>query len=109
MVQARILNRQDKPEQAATVLLALPADVRVRPPVLALLSESYGLLARPEAAADAYAAAFKQASDNPELAYQAALWYERAKDRDKARVFAAAAGMMGHDDARKLEVRLAAP
>lgn len=109
LVQARILNRQDKPAEAATVLLALSEAERGRVEVLGLLSESYGLLGKPREAGEAYARVFKGSPDKPELAYQAALWFEKAKETGRAREMARAAGMMGHADARELEVRLATP
>lgn len=109
LVQARILNRQDRAEQAATTLLALTEAERRKPEVLGLLSESYGLLGKPGEAGAAYAQAFRASPDKAEFAYQAALWFERAKDVARAREMARAAGMMGHADAQELEVRLATP
>lgn len=107
LVEARVLNRRGEASQAAALLTALPEAERRNPQVLAVLSESFGLMKRPIEAARAYAAAFAaSAPPDPELAYQAALWFERAGDVRAAAEHATAAAALGHADARDLAARL---
>jgi hypothetical protein len=107
LVEARILNRRGEAEQAAAVLTALRADQRAEPAVLGVLAESYGLMRKPAEAAAMYAQASRAAaSPNPELAYQAALWFERAGDKAQAMSFAKTAALLGHADAADLAKRL---
>jgi predicted Zn-dependent protease len=107
LVEARILNRRGQAEQAAAVLTALRPEQRNEPVVLGVLAESYGLMRRPADAAAIYAQASKAAATpSPELAYQAALWFERAGDKGQAMGFAKTAAMLGHADAAEMAARL---
>lgn len=108
LVEARILNRRGEAERAATLLLALDPAQRNQPAVLTVIGESYGLMRKPAEAAKLYAEAFSAASaePNPELAYQAALWYERAENAKEAANYAKTAAMLGHADARDMAARL---
>lgn len=108
MDEARLLNRRGDAEKAAALLTALGPEQRSDAAVLGVLAESYGLMRRPSEAADAYAKAFKAVSPpSAELAYQAALWFERAGDTGRARDFAKTASMLGNADAADLAARLA--
>ncbi len=102
IIEARLLNRQGDAERAATVLLALDPATRQTPQVLELLAESYGLLGKPEEAAAAYAEAARTKVDDPELAYQAAAWCERAGKIEEAKRFARAADAMGDERGAEL-------
>ncbi len=107
MDQARLLNRRGEAERAAALLTALSPEQRSDPIVLGVLAESYGLMRKPAEAATAYAAAFKAVSPpSAELAYQAALWFERAGEAEQAKNFAKTAAMLGNADAKDLAARL---
>jgi predicted Zn-dependent protease len=130
ILEARILNRQNQPRQAATTLLALDPAQRRRPEVLKVLAESYGMLGRPADAAALYADAAAAAAESPAddgaassdgraapprpdaaaspaaLNYEAALWFERARDTESAVRHARAAAALGSDDALHLLQRL---
>jgi predicted Zn-dependent protease len=107
MDEARLLNRRGEAEQAATLLTALRPEQRSDPAVLGVLAESYGLMRKPGDAAGAYAQAFKSvAPPSAELAYQAALWFERAGDAGQAKNFAKTAAMLGNADAKDLASKL---
>ncbi|MCC6322365.1 MAG: hypothetical protein IT438_13125 [Phycisphaerales bacterium] len=110
LVEARVMNRRGESEQAATLLLALDPTQRNQPAVLTTLGESYGLMRKPEEAAKMYAGALASGPEgqtpNAEFAYQAALWYERAGDKDNAQKMATTAAMLGHDGAKAMAERL---
>lgn len=107
VLAARILNRQNKPKDALDLLQGLPATDRLKPGVLQAMSQSLGLLKQPEAAAKLYQDAAELAPREPEWAYQAAVWLDRAGDKAAARVWALRASNLGHEKARELAARLA--
>ncbi len=110
VVEARMLNRRGEADRAAALLTALPEPQRREPHVLGVLAESFGLMKQPLEAARAYASAFAaSAPPNPELAYQGALWFQRAGDLKSAADLAGAAASLGHADARDLRERFAQP
>jgi predicted Zn-dependent protease len=102
IVQARVLNRQGEPEKAAAILQALPESERADKNILALHAESCGLMRKPRDAAVMYESAAAHAPTDAEIAYQAALWFDRASDRAKAMEFAQRAAMLGHEGAKEL-------
>jgi len=103
IVEARLLKRQGKAADALTLLAAMdPAD-QAAPEAVTLMAECYGMLQRPADAADLFAKAAKREPQNAEHYYQAAIWYERAGDTEKARTFAKTAAMMGHEAAKEME------
>lgn len=106
IVQARILNRQGDAKEAAAILAALPAADRMNKSVLTLRSESFGLLSRPMEAAAMYEEALGKSPSDAELAYQAALWYQRANMKEKAVELAKRAAMLGHEGAKELAASL---
>lgn len=107
LAEARLLNRRGEAAQALGLLAALPVGQRREAPVLGVMAESHGLLKQPADAAAMYVEAFKAATPaNAELAYQAALWSERAGDSAGARTLAQAAATLGHADARAMVERV---
>ena len=106
MVQARVLNRQGEPAQAALVLQSIPPAEQADKSVLALRAECFGLLQSPADAAMMYENAEKKNPTDRELPYQAALWYERAGSPSLGAEQAQRAAMLGHPDAKELEARL---
>lgn len=106
VLEARVLNRQNKPEQAATLLLALDPSVRREKGVMGVLSESYGLLNKPSDAASMYVEAASANLSDPELSYNAAVWLERSGESTKAVNFAKTASMLGHQAAHDLLAKL---
>ena len=108
IVQARIFNRQGKPDQAVSVLSSLDEQTRAGKPVLQLMSESYGLLSRPADAAAMYESAARKTPTDPDLWYQAALWFQRAGDKARAAKAAQTASMLGSEPAKDLAQSLAA-
>lgn len=102
VMRARILRRQNQPQDGATVLLALPESVRTTDKgVIQELATCYGMLSRADDAAGLYQAAVATFPDDPEMAYQAALWLDRAGKPERARTYAQMAAAQGHEGARK--------
>jgi predicted Zn-dependent protease len=107
LVEARLLNRRGEAARALSLLTALPASQRHNAAVLGVMAESHGLLKQPAEAARMYVEAFKAVTPvSAELAYQAALWSERAGDGGQARDWAKTAATLGHADARAMVERL---
>ncbi len=103
LLRARILRRQNQPQEAATALLALPQGVRESDKSVILeLALCYGLLSRPKDAAALYTGAVAKFPDDPEMSYQAALWLERAGEAEQSRTYAALAAGQGHEGAKRL-------
>jgi len=103
LIEARIDRRENNPEQALRLLLALGEDEVVADPNL--LNEAalcYGLLQRPEAAADLYGKAVERRPNDAETAYEAALWHQRAGVEDAAANYAERAARLGSEPAQRL-------
>lgn len=87
LIEARGLNRVGKPDEALELLVAMPEADRRVPEVMKLMADSYGMLKRPRDAALLYAVASDNSPENKELAVQAAEWFERAGDAEKAKEY----------------------
>lgn len=107
ILEARILRRLNKPEEALTLMLALPKDQLYQPAVLELCAGCMGLLQRPADAAALYEEALTANPTDAELAFQAAQWHERAGEPEAALAKAKQAKMLGHELASKMVERLA--
>lgn len=107
ILEARILRRMNKPEEALTLMLALPKDQLYQPAVLEVCAGCMGLLQRPADAAALYEEALAANPTDAELAFQAAQWLERAGDAEAALAKAKMAQMLGHELAAKMVERLA--
>jgi len=107
LIEARILRRQNKPESAARLLMAIDETSRLgNPMILREIGLCFGMLSRPEDAADLFAEAVEIRPDDPELLYEAALWHERAERRDRAMGYAVRAAELGDAKATELVERL---
>jgi tetratricopeptide (TPR) repeat protein len=108
LIEARGLNRKGEPDKALMLLLPLEPSLRRDPPVVRLIAQCYGMLQRHGDAAAALADASQADPTNAELAYDAAVGFERCGDRDRAIDFAKRAKMLGSQPATKLLERLGA-
>ncbi|MEX2080886.1 MAG: tetratricopeptide repeat protein [Dehalococcoidia bacterium] len=106
MVEARALKRKGDVEPALLVLAGLTAAEKREPLVLSLLGECFGMANRPAEAGNVYADASDTKPDDANLAYEAAAWFARAEQTDKAMVFALRARENRHPQAEKLLERL---
>jgi Tfp pilus assembly protein PilF len=103
LTEARIHRRENHPEDALRLILALDEAQLLADPML--LSEAglcYGMLRRPADAADLYGRAVERNPENPDLLYEAALWHQRADLGDAAVVYASRAANLGNEAAGRL-------
>ncbi len=107
LIEARILRRENQPETAARLLMALDERSRLdNPDVLRELGLCFGLLSRPGDAADLYARAAQVRPADPEVLYEAALWHERAGRTALAISYAQKAAGLGNPASAELLRRL---
>jgi tetratricopeptide (TPR) repeat protein len=106
IIEARALNRMGNPEAALLRLRDLEPPERFDPAVLELTGQCFGLLGRPRDAANLYVQAIAQRPDDPVLAFNAALWFERAGERGRAAEYATQALRQGHPEAQRVLDRL---
>lgn len=107
--EARARSRQGEPQKALVLLSTLDRSERRDPEVLSLMAQCYGLSKRPGDAARIYAEASDAEPTNAELAYQAAVWANKAGDRDAAARYASRASKQGHEGAKALEAKFKSP
>ncbi len=107
LIEARILRRQNKPENAARLLMAVESSERLtNPMILREIGLCFGMLSRPDDAAELFAQAVEIRPDDPELLYEAALWHERSERQDRAIGYASHAAELGSVKASALLDRL---
>lgn len=106
VIEARALKRKGDVEPALLVLNGMEPAERRQEAVLRLIAECYGMLERPADAAAAYADASDAAPQDGALAHEAATWFARAGDTERAILFALRAKQNGEQQAAKLLERL---
>lgn len=106
LIEARALKRNGKAAEALTLLVAVGEAERRTTPVMQLMAECYGMLSRPLDAAEMYAAASDEAPGNGAWAYEAALWFERAKDPARGLPYAKRAAALQVEGAAAVVGRL---
>ena len=109
VLEARALRRLGRAEEALGMILALPEAQLYQPGVLSLAGECLGLLRRPGEAAALYEDAAGVHPGEAVYPYEAALWFERAGDAEKALSMATRAQMLGHPQAPGVIERLGSP
>jgi len=108
VIEARAHKREGNPEKALTLLIGLDVNQRREPGVLPLMAECFGMLGKPAEAAAIYTQAADQDQARGELAYEAALWLERAGEKEKAGPYARRAADLQVKGAAELAARLGA-
>lgn len=98
LIQARVQKRDNQPQAAAQLLMTLPDSERLTWPVLQTLSECFGLLARPELAAEQFDLAYQRDPTSQRFAKQAADWFRRAGNQTRAAEFEAIAARLSPSD-----------
>lgn len=106
IIQARALNRKGDAEQALMLLVPLDPSQRHQAPVARLMAECYGMMKRPSDAAAVMADACTADPTDKNLAYDTAVWFDRAGEQVKALDYAKQAKILGHEGAGKLVERL---
>jgi len=107
IIQARALKRRGDAAKALTVIADLTEDARLTKPVLRLAGECHGMLRQPERAGALYRRASDARPSDGELAFEAALWLDRAGDRPTALAYAKRARQADHPGASALVEKLA--
>lgn len=95
LIEARVLKRDNKPREAADLLLALEPVERLESGVLQTLAECYGLLQQPRDAALAYASSSDAQPARGDVALEAARWFNRASEPAAAAKYAQRAADAG--------------
>jgi predicted Zn-dependent protease len=108
IIEARAHRRENNPRAALETLAGLADAEKRQDAVLRLMAECYGMLGRPGDAAALYVAASDDQPEAADLAYEAALWLERAGEGARAADLARRAAGLGHEKARSLAEKLAA-
>lgn len=107
IIEARAHRRENNPRAALETLAGLSDAEKRQDAVLRLMAECYGMLGRPGDAASLYASASDAQPEAADLAFEAAVWMERAGDAARARDLARRAAELGHEKARALAEKLA--
>lgn len=107
VIEAKALKRQGRAEEALLLVQSLPEEEQFTRQVLQLMGECYGMLGRTAEAAEVYARASDARATDAGIAFDAAVWLDRAKDVQRARKYAERARILGHEGAEKLLERLA--
>ncbi|MBL0921431.1 MAG: tetratricopeptide repeat protein [Phycisphaerales bacterium] len=103
LIEARVLRRDNDPQSAVRLLRSLPdEELLADPNLLAEAAACYAMLSRPDDAAGLFMMASSRRPEDADLAYDAALWLDRAGRPGDAQVFAVAAANRGHQKAREL-------
>lgn len=95
LMRARTHKRAGETEAALELLHTLPPQSMDEASTLELLAECYGLLGRPGDAASRYIDAAEQRPGDAELAFETALWLDRAGERAEAVRWAERASSLG--------------
>lgn len=107
LVEARIERRDNNPEGALEMLLALDESAIVEnPDVVREIALCYGLLGEPGSSAQWYVEAVASNDENADLMYEAAQWLERSGQIGRAIEYAHNASLMGHEGAGVMLRRL---
>lgn len=105
-LHARTLKRLNRPEDALQILAGLGDAQKFDPTILPILGECLGMLARNADAAALYVSASNADPSNGLLAFDTAVWLERAGKKDEAKKFAQRAAMLNVANADRLVERL---
>jgi tetratricopeptide (TPR) repeat protein len=109
LIEARVLRRQNDPEAAARLLLAMPDDRLLNDPAAVdEAATSLAMLRRVDDAASLYLRAADRLAQNAEVNYKAAMMLRRAGRTDDALVLAQVAAGLGSEPARELVSELRA-
>lgn len=106
LIEARARKRMGQPQEALDLLIALQDEDRARPSVLTAMSECFGMLGRPDDAADLYGLFSDRNPEEPELAMQAAIWADRVKRPNQALRYAQRAANLRAPGAEEMVARL---
>lgn len=106
VIEARALNRLNRPAEAIAVIEGVSGGERLSTPVIRLFAQSAAMVGRPKDAAARYGEAVNAHPADGALVLEAAEWFERAGDMAEALRLARHASMLGQDRAAEMVHRL---
>ena len=106
IIEARLLKRKGAAQQALLLLNSLPPAERNSKAILRSRAECFGMLSRPQDAASLYQSMSDAHPDDAELAFEAAVWFDKAGQGEKAIAYGERARALGNKSADKLVQRL---
>jgi predicted Zn-dependent protease len=107
LIEARILKRQSKPDEALLVMEGLSEPERQQVHNARLIAECHAMRGEMERAVTVVVAASDSNPADAELALEAAIWLQRTDQLDRAREYARRAQMLGSDRAAEVLAGLA--
>ena len=103
IMQSKILRRENRPREALDIVMAVPEFERTTDiSIIDELAACHGMLGDPRAAANVFVEAANASPENAELAYQSAVWLQRAGDTERALAYAKRAAMLGKAEGKAL-------
>lgn len=99
LIEARVVKRDGDADGALTRLLAFDERTRADPEFARTIAESYAMLGESGPAARAYDLAVRAHADDGVVVFAGALWWQRAGDMARARLYAERAAALGNDRA----------
>lgn len=102
LIEARILKRQSKPEEALLVMEGLSEAERRQLQYARLIAECHAMRGEMERAVDGVVRASEASPMDADLAIEAAVWLQRIDRIDEARACARRAQMLGSDRAAEI-------
>lgn len=106
LIEARARKRMGQVQEALHLLVALKDEDLARPSVLTAMSECFGMLGKPDDAADLYGKFSDRDPEQPELAMQAAIWADRVSRPSQALRYAQRAANLRAPGAEAMVTRL---
>lgn len=106
LIEARTRKRMGQAQEALDLLIAIRDEDRARPAVLTAMGECFGMLGRPDDAADLYGTFSDRNPESPEIAMQAAIWADRVKRPNQALRYAQRAANLRAPGAEAMVARL---
>jgi tetratricopeptide (TPR) repeat protein len=106
VIHARALKRSGDATAALQQLIGLSDAEKREPGVMQTMAECYGMLQRPADAAKLYSDASDSDQNNGDWAFQAAVWLDKAGDRQRAADYAKRAAELKVEGAEALAARL---
>jgi tetratricopeptide (TPR) repeat protein len=106
VLAARAMKRANDAQGALDLLIGLSEAEKREPGVMQVMAECFGMLARPADAAKMYVDASEAEPTKGEWAFQAAVWLERAGDKEKALTYAKRAATLNVEAAAAVAERL---
>jgi tetratricopeptide (TPR) repeat protein len=106
LIEGRALKRLGKAQEALDLVVGLSSEQKMQPGIIQLMGECYGLLQKPAEMAKECSALADAFTTQGDVAYEAARWWERAGDLERAKPYARRALYLNADGAKELAEKL---